>query len=57
MAWAARCAGLGDALKRYTDEQKRIAVVMVDECGSVAKVGVASDPKRVGPASRNLEYG
>ena len=25
--------------------------------GSVAKVGVASDPKRVGPASRNLEYG
>lgn len=25
--------------------------------GSVEKVGVASDPKRVGPASRNLEYG
>ena len=28
-----------------------------DLSGSVAKVGVASDPKRVGPASRNLEYG
>ena len=25
--------------------------------GSVEKVGVASDPKRVGPASKNLEYG
>ena len=25
--------------------------------GSVEKVGVAPDPKRVGPASRNLEYG
>ena len=25
--------------------------------GSVGKVGVAPDPKRVGPASRNLEYG
>jgi hypothetical protein len=24
--------------------------------GSVEKVGVASDPKRVGPASRNLEH-
>ena len=33
LAWAARCAGLGDALKCYTDEQKRIAVDMVDECG------------------------
>ena len=28
-----------------------------DSEGSVEKVGVASDPKRVGPASRNLEYG
>lgn len=25
--------------------------------GSVEKVGVAPDPKRVGPASWNLEYG
>ena len=25
--------------------------------GSVEKVGVAPDPKRVGPASQNLEYG
>ena len=24
---------LGDALKRYTDELKRIAVDMVDDCG------------------------
>ena len=31
--------------------------VMTDVGGSVEKVGVASDPKRVGPASRNLEYG
>lgn len=35
LAWAARCAGLGDVLKRYTDEQKRIAVDMVDECGGL----------------------
>ena len=26
-------------------------------CGSVEKVGVEPDPKRVGPASWNLEYG
>ena len=25
--------------------------------GSVEKVGVAPEPKRVGPASQNLEYG
>ena len=25
--------------------------------GSVEKVGVVPDPKRVGPASQNLEYG
>ncbi len=25
--------------------------------GRVEKVGVAPDPKRVGPVSRNLEYG
>lgn len=35
LAWAARCARLGDALRRYTDEQKRIAVDMVDECGGL----------------------
>ena len=28
----------------------------VNEKGSVEKVGVAPDPKRVGPASWNLEY-
>ena len=27
------------------------------EIGSVEKVGVEPDPKRVGPASWNLEYG
>ena len=27
------------------------------EAGSVEKVGVVPDPKRVGPASQNLEYG
>ena len=35
---------------RVSPEEKKII-------GSVEKVGVASDPKRVGPASRNLEYG
>lgn len=29
----------------------------VHALGSVEKVGVAPDPKRVGPASWNLEYG
>ena len=27
------------------------------DAGSVEKVGVAPEPKRVGPASGNLEYG
>ena len=35
LAWAARCAGLGDAPKRYMDERKRIVVDMVDECGGL----------------------
>lgn len=30
--------------------------LLTPEIGSVEKVGVASDPKRVGPASRNLEH-
>ena len=30
--------------------------VLIRRQGSVEKVGVASDPKRVGPASRNLEH-
>jgi len=40
LAWAARCAGLGDALKRYTDEQKRIAVVMVGDARIIVRVEV-----------------
>ena len=34
-------------------------VTAVQRCreGNVEKVGVAPDPKRVGPASWNLEYG
>ena len=28
-----------------------------DQLGNVEKVGVAPEPKRVGPASQNLEYG
>ena len=32
--------------------------IKIQACmGSVEKVGVAPDPKRVGPASWNLEYG
>ena len=34
-----------------------VVLVVVIVLGSVEKVGVASDPKRVGPASKNLEYG
>ena len=30
---------------------------MYELAGSVEKVGVAPEPKRVGPASMNLEYG
>ena len=31
--------------------------VDINYIGSVEKVGVAPEPKRVGPASMNLEYG
>lgn len=30
---------------------------LLDFGGSVGKVGVAPDPKRVGPASRNMKHG
>ena len=35
----------------------RSVVDCVRNIGSVEKVGVEPDPKRVGPASWNLEYG
>ena len=40
-----------DPTKAALDDKVTIVV------GSVEKVGVAPDPKRVGPASWNLEYG
>ena len=49
-----------DDARRVVAEKARAEVysvpVKADPGGSVEKVGVASDPKRVGPASRNLEH-
>ena len=41
----------------YRDETAVRLLDQIDYDGSVEKVGVAPDPKRVGPASWNLEYG
>ena len=38
-------------------KQERLPAVIGLRVGSVEKVGVEPDPKRVGPASWNLEYG
>ena len=38
-------------------EAIRLGTVGAVQTGSVEKVGVAPDPKRVGPASWNLEHG
>lgn len=38
-------------------EQDHQGVAVVNYTGSVEKVGVAPEPKRVSPASGNLEYG
>ncbi len=41
----------------YNDVRFGLSPDIVDDLGSVEKVGVAPDPKRVGPASWNLEHG
>ena len=44
-------------LLRSSSAWSYFSILQPGRFGSVEKVGVASDPKRVGPASRNLEYG
>ena len=46
-------------VKSSLSHQMLFTVQVLEEelCGSVEKVGVEPDPKRVGPASWNLEYG
>ena len=42
---------------KTTTIRAALGLIQLDAGGSVEKVGVAPDPKRVGPASWNLEYG
>lgn len=43
--------------KKIEDDGNAATFEYYPEGGSVEKVGVVPDPKRVGPASQNLEYG
>ena len=44
-------------IRDFRIELLRIVLMWTVMAGSVEKVGVEPDPKRVGPASWNLEYG